>query len=81
MSIVFNEFYKNDSTFINLHNVPNLKSKERKKGMVTILVGKNKVKGRLIDSRNNINDFMVILSYHPQQEYDIIITQLEEPKE
>ena len=42
MSIVFNQFYKNDPNFINLHDIPNLKSKKRNSGCVTILVGKNK---------------------------------------
>lgn len=42
MSLVFNDFYKEDSEFINLHSIPNLKSKSRDSGCVTILVGKNK---------------------------------------
>lgn len=44
MSIVFNEFYQNDPEFINLHSIPNLKSKNRDESAVTILIGKNKLK-------------------------------------
>lgn len=39
-----------------------------------ILLGLNKMKGRLIKSRDTFLNFMAILSYHPQQEYKILIT-------
>lgn len=42
MSLVFNDFYKEDPEFVNLHSISNLKSKARGNGCVTILVGKNK---------------------------------------
>lgn len=44
MTIVFNKFYQNDPEFINLHSIPNLKSKNRDESAVTILIGKNKLK-------------------------------------